>query len=165
MKMGQILRIVARLRSLGEQLPAEKRPAFLPGAPEDAIAALEECLPAPLPPDFTRFLRACGGIQAMDIWNGYWIGGVPELTRSIKRYDYPSTVEENNGATPVLPIATDGGGNAFLMSLSDETIWKWDHETGNVTAVADDFGDFLQHVIEDWEYYLANDDAWDYLSG
>jgi hypothetical protein len=64
-----------------------------------------------------------------------------------------------------MPVATAGGGNAFLMRLDDRSICKWYHETGNCTPVAADFLSFLRRVAEDWEHYLAEDWSWNYLAG
>jgi hypothetical protein len=101
----------------------------------------------------------------MEVWNGYWVGGLAQLTTNVSRGDFPATVAEENGPSGVMPVATDGGGNAFLMSLRGGTVWKWNHETGGVRAVADNFTGFLQRVLQDWEHYLSDDDTWDYLSG
>ena len=86
-----------------------------------------------LPASIRAFLAEHDSIAAMDVWNGYWIGGV-SLLRSIERGDFPGSVESHR----VMPIATDGGGNAFLMpGDSDGRVWKWSHETSEVKVLAE----------------------------
>jgi hypothetical protein len=63
----------------------------------------------------------------------------------------------------VLAIALDGGGNAFLLSPRSGDVWRWDHETGNTTRVAESFSGFLQRVVEDWKAYVGNRQLWTYL--
>ena len=160
-----VAQTVERLRSLAERFPADERPAFMPGSMATDITAMEQCLRSPLPDDFADFLRKCEAIHAMDVWNGYWIGGIAELMRSISRGDFPGLVANGDRPVPVVPVATDGGGNAFLLSLDGRTVWKRDHETASVQSVAAGFMGFLLRVEEDWEHYLRRDYDWQYLAG
>ncbi len=98
----------------------------------------------------------------MDVWNGYWIGGVRTLLRSIERGDFPGSVESHR----VMPIATDGGGNAFLMPVdSDGPVWKWSHETSEVKVIASSFELFLDRLADDFRMFAAGKDDWPYMSG
>ena len=131
-----------------------------PGLPRKAANVVSD-----LPQDFVEFLRACEAIIAMDICNGYWIGGIDQLSRNIARGDFPALINVNGRQIPVMPIATDGGGNAFLMSIADQTVWKWDHETRNVRIVSENFPAFIRRILQDFEHWLSGDTKWDYLSG
>jgi SMI1 / KNR4 family (SUKH-1) len=163
--MNQVEGLLGRLRSVAQQLAAEERPTFSPGASTDAIVGLQAILPAPLPNDFIDFLRACEAVIAVNVWNGYWIGGINQLARSVRRGDYPAMLSDEAREAAVFPIGTDGGGNAFLMSLQSGQIWKWDRETGNAQNVAATFAGLLERVAEDWEHFLSGDKSWHYLSG
>lgn len=99
----------------------------------------------------------------MDIRNGYWIGGPAELSRAMGRGDFPTIVDAGGRPTRVIAIATDGGGNAFVVAADLGTVWRWNHETASVKHVARDFSEFLHRVAEDWTHDLDGDDAWDYL--
>jgi hypothetical protein len=99
----------------------------------------------------------------MDVHNGYWIGGTTALTRSVSRGDFPRTIESGGETVSVAPIATDGGGNAFLVTAHDGQVWRWDHETGTLAAVAVSFGAFLERVARDWERAASGDANWEYL--
>ena len=61
-----------------------------------------------------------------------------------------------------IPVATDGGGNAFLLSASG-VVWQWNHETGEVENVAPSFGAFLERVAEDWAAYISDEPDWRFL--
>jgi len=163
--MQSIDALLSRLHELAEEFSIAEQPAFHQGVSADAIFALERAVMAQIPKDFSYFLRNCDAIVAMGVWNGYWIGGSEVLLRSITRKDFPSEVCEENNTTAVVPVATDGGGNAFLLSLDGDKVWKWNHETGNSTLVAHGFSSFLARIVEDWEHFLADDRAWRYLSG
>ena len=86
-----------------------------------------------------------------------------ELARSLRRGDLPTVVTAEGRATKVIPVATDGGGNAFLMAADLGTIWRWDRETGTLARVARDLAEFLHLVAEDWDHDLADDRDWRYL--
>ncbi len=156
MKVSESL---SRLRLLADALPDWERPAFHPPASLASVEALEQAAGVRLPDDFRQFLLQTDAIVAMDIHNGYWIGGIESLIQSISRSDFPDQVEK----TRVLPVATDGGGNAFLLSADGKHVWRWDHETGNVTDVASSFGAFLKRVADDWEHYATGNHDWAYL--
>jgi hypothetical protein len=42
-------------------------------------------------------------------------------------------------------------------------VWRWDHETGTLAAVAVSFGAFLERVARDWERAASGDANWEYL--
>jgi len=162
--MLQIDQVLSRLRKLADEFPAEGRPRFSPRASADSLVAFEKVVGTRLPEQLAGFLRQCDSIVAMDVWNGYWVGGVEQLLRSVGRNDFPAKLVEAENDV-VVPVATDGGGNAFLMSVNDQRVWKWNHETGNSTPVAHDFVSFLGRIADDWEHFIAGDPVWRYLSG
>jgi hypothetical protein len=94
----------------------------------------------------------------MSVHNGYWLGGVEQLSQSTARADFPHSVEGG----PVVPVATDGGGNAFLLGPSGR-VWRWDHETDSLVEIADSFQSFLERVADDWEAYLTDRPGWQFL--
>jgi cell wall assembly regulator SMI1 len=163
--MRRVREIVEKLRTVAEGFAVEERPNFLPGASAEAIVELEKSLAAKLPEDFNDFLRTHEAITAMEIRNGYWVGGIALIIMNVRRGDFPPAVAEENGPDAVVPVATDGGGNAFLMSLRGGTVWKWDHETGGVRIVADNFTAFLGRILQDWQHFQSGDGTSDYLSG
>jgi SMI1 / KNR4 family (SUKH-1) len=162
--MQSIDDLLSRLHELAEEFSTDERPTFHQGASQDSISAFQAAA-AQVPKDFTYFLTQCDSIIAMDVWNGYWIGGVGGLLQNMARRDFPSVVSDANNSVPVIPVATDGGGNAFLMSLSGDKVWKWNHGTGDTTLVAPGFSSFLARIAEDWEHFLSDDRTWPYLSG
>ena len=163
--MQSIDGLISRLHELANEFSTGERPTFHQGASSDDISALRAIAAAEVPEDFTYFLSQCDSIVAMDIWNGYWIGGVERLLRIIAGKDFPSEVSERNNPVSVIPVATDGGGNAFLLSLNGDKVWKWNHETGDAILVANGFSSFLARIAEDWEHFLSDDRTWRYLSG
>jgi cell wall assembly regulator SMI1 len=152
-----------RLRAISEGFPEWERPTFHPPASIEDVRELEQAIGAPLPTNIREFLLLCSAIVAMDIHNGYWIGGVRELARSVIRGDFPRTVEAVCGSMPVVPIATDGGGNASLASIEGNWIGRWDHETGKTVGVATSFVEFLNRVALDWEHSAAGTEGWRYM--
>ncbi|HWE94867.1 MAG TPA: SMI1/KNR4 family protein [Tepidisphaeraceae bacterium] len=163
--MNQMEGMLARLRSVSDRFPAEERAKFLSGASTEAIDGLQALLPVPLPNDFVTFLSVCEAVIAMNVWNGYWVGGIVNVTRSVLHPVYSTKVPDEAEESAVVPIAADGGGNDFLLALRSGQVWKRDHETGNARIVAASFTDFLGRVAEDWEHFLSGDDSWRYLSG
>ena len=150
---------VERLRELAHAIPRpgrewEERPHFDPPASSEDIAAFERAAGFPLPADFRAFLARTGGVVGMSVHNGYWLGGVERLAPA----DFPREVAGESAA----PVATDGGGNAFLLSASGR-VWRWDHETGRVSQVTDSFTAFLSRVVDDWAAYVADTPSWRFL--
>jgi len=154
---------LARLRELALVIPRpgcdwEERPRFGPPASSEAVTAFERAAGFPLPADLRTFLAECGAVVGMSIHNGYWVGDVERLARSIARDDFPHSVSDELAA----PMATDGGGNAFLVSSSGR-VWRWDHETGRVLEVAGSFAAFLDRVAADWAAFVADAPGWRFL--
>lgn len=150
---------VARLRELALALPRrgcewEDRLRFDPPTPPETIAAFERAAGFPLPADLRAFLALTGGVVGMSVHNGYWLGGIERLDPA----DFPREV----AGEPAAPVATDGGGNAFLLSAGGR-VWRWDHETGSVSEVAESFADFLGRVAADWAAYVADTPGWRFL--
>ena len=150
------------LRLAARTVPEAARPVFAPPASAEDIALLEAAVGNSLPTSIRAFLAEHDSVVAMDVWNGYWIGGVRTLLRAIERGDFPGRI----GSRRVLPIATDGGGNGFLMPVdSDGPVWKWLHETGEVRVVASSFQHFLDRLTDDFRMFAAGKDDWPYMSG
>jgi hypothetical protein len=154
---------LARLRELALALPRpgcdwEERPRFDPPASAQSVAELEGIAEFAFPADFRAFLSHTNAVVGMSVHCGYWIGGVEQLLRSADRGEFPHMVD----AEPVIPMATDGGGNAFLLGVSG-CVWRWDHETGNVMQVAKSFNAFLEQVTADWAAYIADTPGWRFL--
>lgn len=150
---------LARLRELALAIPRpgcdwEERPLFDTPASPTEIAAIEQSAGFPLPPDYRAFLALTAGVVGMSIHNGYWLG-------SLARLDSAAFPRAESGE-PLAPVATDGGGNAFLMSSSGR-VWRWDHETGRMSGVAASFTEFLDRVAADWSAYVDDDPDWRYL--
>jgi cell wall assembly regulator SMI1 len=151
---------VARLRELALAFPRpgcawEERPRFEAPATPQGIAELERVAGFGLPADLRAFLEQTDSVIAMSVHNGYWLGGIMQL---VNRDALPRVV----AGEAAIPVATDGGGNAFLLSSSG-AIWRWDHETGNAKVVATSFGAFLERVVEDWAAYIDEQPGWRFL--
>jgi hypothetical protein len=99
----------------------------------------------------------------MSVHNGYHLCGAKEVADIRTDGWPPRTVTGPNGDERVVPVAWDGGGNAFLLSPSTQRVWRWDHETGTSVQVASSFTDFLTRVVADWEAYLADQPGWQFL--
>jgi hypothetical protein len=154
---------VRRLIDIGHRYPADAAPRVEGPATQDEIADLDEALGEAIPAELLELLRATRAIVAMDIRNGYWIGGPAHLSRSIRRGDFPASLRAGGRDERALPIATDGGGNAFLLTRRLGSVWRWDHETGGVSCVSQNLAEFLRRVADDWEHNLAGDVSWEYL--
>jgi hypothetical protein len=154
---------LSRLRELAGSFPEHSRPVFVPPASPEAILAFEQALGIRLTDEVREFLLVHDAIVAMNVWNGYWIGGTAELTRSVVRGDFPSEFLLGEGHVHLSPIATDGGGNAFLIAIDNGSVCHWEHETGSVSKVADSFTAFLGRVAEDWKHAAVGDEDWHYL--
>jgi hypothetical protein len=162
--MSLMEEILQQLRDVAGRLPADERPVFGNGVSAQAIAAIESSMRATLPADYAEFLRICGEVRAMDVWNGYWIGGAALIDAKGGGNGIPAWLAGDKGPVAAVPVGTDGGGNAFLMSVASGTIWKWNHETKDEQIVGPDFTGFLKRVLQDWEHYVSGE-PWTYLSG
>ena len=142
----------------------ERRPDFLPPPTREEWELTTRSLAVPLPDDLSEYLALCGGIRGMSVQNGYHLCGASDIVRMNPRSGGwpPNELSTGGGTEPVLTIAFDGGGNAFLLS-PQSGVWRWDHETGRTTRVAESFGDFLQRVAEDWTAYIQDRQPWTYL--
>jgi hypothetical protein len=122
------------------------------------MAAFERVAGFALPADLRAFLASAGAVVGMSIHNGYWLGGVERLVDWMGSGALPGEVASEQ----VAPVATDGGGNGFLLS-SRGRVWRWDHETGRVSEVAGSFAEFLERVALDWAAYVADTPGWHFL--
>ena len=144
---------VARLRAVAGRFDEWERPVFSPRSGSQALPGVE------VPASLVEFFAACDQITAMSIHNGYTLGGAAWVLRELKNGTFPQQVESQ----AVLPFGTDGGGNAFLVGIAEDAVWGWNHETGELTRVADSLAAFLNRVADDWEHYADGDNAWRYL--
>ena len=146
-------------------------------ASEDALAALEQRLGAPLPADYRRFQQAYGGGRprpgAFDI---QWRAGQPPAddwrSSSLAWLYFVGNDDEESvalanlvdfrGRLPkdTLAIGRDAAGNQLLLALAGPQpgqvlFWCKDHEAGegttpghdNVGVVASSFQDLLDHRL------------------
>ncbi len=90
----------------------------------------------------------------MSVHNGYWLGGVERLSVT----DFPQIAAGER----VAPVATDGGGNAFLLAECGRVL-MWSREKGNFSEVACSFSSFLELVVADWEAYIFDTPRWRFL--
>jgi hypothetical protein len=151
---------VARLRELSLALPRpgcdwEERPRFEPPETPQGIAELDRAAGFGFPAELREFLEQTDSVIAMSVHNGYWFGGIK---KPLSGHGLPRVVD----GEPAIPFATDGGGNAFLLSASG-AIWRWDHETGKATVVAESFGGFLERVVQDWAAFVSDQPGWRFL--
>jgi len=155
--------VVGELRDAAAAFPDWQRPRFHDPATASALAALADAVGAPLPAALDRFLRITDAIVAMDVRNGYWVGGTAELIRSVQRGDHPTSVVVGRSTERVVPVATDGGGNAFLATVDGGAIWRWAHEVDGAERIAPTFETFLRRIAEDWRRAVVGDTGWTYL--
>ena len=151
---------LTRLWALADRFPEWQKPSFSQPSSPDGIRELERVAGSPLPDDLREFLLRHDEVRAMDIHNGYWLGGTALLTQSVLRGDFPKAVISGGCPIRVLLEATDGGGNGFLVSLDDGRVWRWEDESGSAVQVAASFPEFLGRVAEDWEHAAADDRDW-----
>lgn len=151
---------LTRLHELASELPRpgcawEERPRFKPSLAPQSVVELERIAGFPLPADLREFLKQSEAVVAMAVHNGYWLGDVKHL---IDRGSFPRVAEGESA----IPVATDGGGNAFLLGASGR-VWRWDHETNKLQLVAESFGSLLERVAEDWAAYISAQPGWSFL--
>ncbi len=140
---SEITAVIARLRALGAELadvdlgyPAEPA-TFDEGASEPRISTLEGAVGDRLPDDYRAFLLECAGIIAMDFFNGYVIHAPELVARLLKERGPPKHLLVQGSKKALLAIGGDGGGNLFLLELSDPCrVWKWNHESMNSSEAA-----------------------------
>ena len=159
-----------RLREVAKAIPRpgcdwETPPEFLPAPTREQWESTKRSLAVPLPGDLSEYLALSGGIRGMSVHNGYHICGASDIVKMNSTSDVwpPSEVSTGACTEPVLIVALDGGGNAFLFSPRSENVWRWDHETGKMTTVAESFAGFLHRVAEDWTAYVQDREQWTYL--
>jgi len=155
--------LVNRLRELTLAMPRpecdwEERPRFDPPTSSEALDGFKSLAGFHIGDGIREFFHQTDGITALSIHNGYWLGGIGRLKRMLERNDVPRCVKDDSA----IPIATDGGGNAFLLTANGR-IYRWDHATHEVKQIATSFSEFLARVVADWEAYLANAPGWPYL--
>jgi hypothetical protein len=160
--------LITQLRELAVALPRpgcpwEERPKFLAPPDPAQVVAAQVAAGDPLPADLLSFLRTCGGVVAMGVHNGYQLAGAADLVDGTSEGWLPRTIVGPAGAERVLPVAWDGCGNAFLLALATQRVWRWNHETAAVQQVACSFIDFLERVVADWRAYIADTDGWRFL--
>lgn len=148
------------MRQLALALPRpgcdwEDRPRFEPPLTGQSVIELERMAGFALPGDLREFLGQTESIVAMSVHNGYWVGSIKPL---IEGNTWPRVA---NGEVTI-PVATDGGGNAFLLGANGQ-VWRWDHETDKLKLVAASFGAFLERVAEDWAAYVSEKPDWRFL--
>lgn len=154
---------LTRLHELACAMPRpecdwEDRPQFGPSATLQSLDEFERIVGFALPGEFREFLLHTESIVAMSVHNGYWLGDIELLIKLVGQRSLPSVVD----GEPTIPIATDGGGNVFLLAAIG-CVWRWDHETNRLDFVSESFSAFLERVAEDWDAYVSEKPGWHFL--
>ena len=157
-----------RLRELAFAIPRpgcdwEERPQFDSPPTPEFVEAASVAAGGQLPDDLLTYFQLCGRVIGMSIHNGYELCSAADLVSKKYRRAVPPTLPGPSGPMPVVPIAWDGGGNAFVLSIPKGDVWRWDHETGVTRFVAPSFSHFLERVVADWEAYVADTPGWRFL--
>ena len=180
---ARVDRVLLDLRALGAEIanldfgyPVEEA-TFESGAAPSRIESVAAVVGEPLPVDYRYFLSQCAGFTGMDFHNGYAVHTPEEVVRLFREAGAPRQVLTDRGAVPVLPVASDGGGNVFLLKLRmPHVVLRWDHEIGETGAalppghpgfreVADGFVVLLERIRADWSHFLGPDpEAWTYIT-
>ena len=179
----RIDRVLRELQSLGGEIanhdfgyPVDEA-TFESGAAASRIDAIAAIVAQPLPSDYRYFLSKCAGVVGMDFHNGYVIHTPEDVVRLLGQGGAPKQVTTAAGAVAVLPVAADGGGNAFLLRLGPpHVVLRWDHEIGETgdavpathhgfKPISDSFVSFLERIREDWSHFLGpNPASWTYIT-
>jgi hypothetical protein len=167
-KQMEIPGLLEQLRELALALPREGCPwegpaHFEPPATSAEVEAAVLAAGGQLPDDVVTYLHLCGGIAAMTMHNGYWLSGARDIASQSFRENLPMSIVVSHKSESVIPIATDGGGNAFLLSVKTGRVWRWNHENDEVRPVTSSFTEFLHRVVEDWTAYITDKPDWKYL--
>jgi len=154
---------IKALRKLAEMLPHEncpwdEQPTFKAPKSEDLIIKLQEEAGFSFPTDLLAFFSEVDSIVGMSVHNGYWIGDVQKLSDMHSARNFPRIINDYKA----IPIATDGGGNGFLIDSSGY-VWNWNHGSEQLKQVSDSFTGFLERVVEDWEAFVFSRLDWEYL--
>ena len=154
---------ICSLRNSAEMVPRpefpwEERPTFSPPPEADELETFEKAGGFQLPPEVIEFFRETDQVIGMSIHNGYWIGGVSKMTLLAHEDRIPRAIDDQ----PVLPIATDGGGNLFFVSGAGH-VYRWWHDSEESLRVSKSFAAFLQRVAEDWTAFVLDTPGWSYL--
>ena len=179
---GRIDAVLRDLKSLGSAIanddfgyPVEEA-TFEQGSSASRLEAISAIVGEALPVDYRYFLEQCAGFAGMDFHNGYVMHTPEEVVRLLAPSGAPKRVKTLDGALAVLPIASDGGGNVFLLQLRPpNVVLRWDHELGGEDAVssghpalrpvADGFASFLERIRDDWRHFLGPDPgSWNYIT-
>lgn len=160
--MTNVKSALARFWSAADLLDDYDRPTSNGPATPEHIALFEAAIGCPLPPDARDFFQAHDSISAMDVHNGYWIGGLAILARSVSRGDFPTEIDSRS----VFPIGTDGGGNAFLATAGEGgPVWKWRHDVGESVLLAGSLAEFLGRLADDVRAFADGETHWNFMAG
>jgi hypothetical protein len=167
--MDRIERALERLRAVAAEIPRFEAgypleaPLLLEPADEAEVRSVEVEVGELLPEEYRMFLARCGGISAMDVWNGYALHSCPDMRRILRN----DSMRERIGGERLLPIGSDGGGNGFMLAVPSGDVWKWryDHFTEPFEKLTASFSEFLERMADDWEHFARSDGQWNYMSG
>jgi len=180
-----LLKTLSELRAIGDRLPALPSPSplhaptFHERAAPESIESLEASFFSPLPDDYSSFLAVCGGFDAMDIFNGYYLQPPQFVERQMAQGANFSSVYVHGHSEPALPIGGNGGGDLFFL-VPTRGVWRVSHailSTGGepielssgqwgVTNVGSSFLSFLERIQRDWLHFVNDPDSpWEYSCG
>jgi hypothetical protein len=160
--MTNVKSALARFWSAADLLEDYERPTSNAPATPEHLALFEAAIGDPLPPDARDFFQAHDSISAMDVHNGYSIGGSAILTRSVSRGDFPTKID----SWSVFPIGSDGGGNAFLATVAEGgPVWKWRHDVGLSVWLAGSLAEFFGRLADDVRAFADGETDWDFMAG
>lgn len=150
------------MREAFASLPKYEQPTCSTPTTPQQVAQFDTAIGWAIPSEVRDFFAVHAAITSIDIHNGYSIGDLTILARSVAGGDFPDSVD----SIDVFPIGSDGCGNAFLMVRAGSgPVWKWRHDVGDFAIVANSFSQFLTRLADDFHAYAVGQTDWDFMAG
>jgi hypothetical protein len=144
---------------------------FLPAADVELLDEIERQRNTKLPEEFRTFYQTIGGLNLIDIYNGYRIHPLKFLIRT---HEIPIRIAGTQ-EDEILTFGSDGGGNYFAMRLDEsgevlcmaiEAIVEdsiYYEDDFPVKTVGSSFYGYLERLLADTKAYINDDRDWIYM--
>ena len=163
-KWIEILLTIAELWSqLLHSFPVEERSFALPPATEKQIRQLEQEIGSEIPKGLRDLLQITNG-TSRDVSRDFHL--YPTLLsieqiliahrQNLDEIDLNGTIENMEFSYKWIPgvlLIADEDGAGFVVELSNEQVWSWDHDGWYFTKKADTIRDLLEKTVVDREFW------------
>lgn len=163
--------LIQKIKEINLGYPLGSNELYLPSNDHNQIFFFTE-IDLNIQQQLIRMYTQCDGMSLPDVHNGYFVNRLSKIFSTIKSSSFIH-IEANNPVV-VLPFGSTGGGDLFVMNISNSKILllrpamlnsnRYLSELGSVQEIAINLNDFIRRLLIDVQAFVENKISHKYMT-